>query len=312
MPFNESSDLSPLSNPFWSATDTCRFDTSPQMRRLQTRAARVRSWFNQGQPGGFSSQFPSLSLFFVFVETERERERKRGEERGNISLWFSTPPLHHPSTSLSLHGSSVITSYFSIPPISPPFFVLRHRLSSIDRSPCRRTPRLCRACLQHDMCNIYVHGCIGATGVTTIDLSSLYARRIRYFFPFFFLPLLGCLGTVMHNARYSCARVSATSSATCLDFCSGAKVTDRELQLSVAIVVEGSSNWWKVEESRDRWSRYYWFRFMIQWWILNILRAISIVCDELNYGIVRRIIQRLWIIRVYYYLNFHFSDSIIA
>lgn len=188
MPFNESSDLSPLSNPFWSATDTCRFDTSPQMRRLQTRAARVRSWFNQGQPGGFSSQFPSLSLFFVFVETGRGRERKRGEERGNISLWFSTPPLHHPSTSLSLHGSSVITSYFSIPPISPPFFVLRHRLSSIDRSPCRRTPRLCRACLQHDMCNIYVHGCIGATGVTTIDLSSLYARRIRYFFPFFFYP----------------------------------------------------------------------------------------------------------------------------
>lgn len=66
-------------------------------------------------------------------------------------------------------------------------------------------------------------------------------------FSFFFLPLLGCLGTVMHNARYSCARVSATSSATCLDFCSGAKVTDRELQLSVAIVVEGSSNWWKDE-----------------------------------------------------------------
>lgn len=112
---------------------------------------------------------------------ERGREEKREET-------FPSDFRHHPSTSLSLHGSSVITSYFSIPPISPPFFVLRHRLSSIDRSPCRRTPRLCRACLQHDMCNIYVHGCIGATGVTTIDLSSLYARRIRYFFPFFFYP----------------------------------------------------------------------------------------------------------------------------
>lgn len=245
------------------------------MRRLQTRAARVRSWFKQGQPGGFSSQFPSLSLFFVFVETGRGRERKRGEERGNISLWFSTPPLHHPSTSLSLHGSSVITSYFSIPPISPPFFVFRHWLSSIDRSPCRRTPRLCRACLQHDMCNgIHIHTRVHRRNWCNNDrFEFIVCPSHPLLFSFFFFTPLGLPGN--GDAQRSIL--------VCTRFCHVFSHVSR-------LLFWRESNWSRVTiicchccrgivELMERWkNRETVGRGIIDfvsWWILNILRTIS-------------------------------------
>lgn len=130
----------------------------------------------------------SVPLLRLRRNGEGEREEERRRERKHFPLIFDTTPppsLHLPvaprlfrNNVLFLH-SPYITSVLR----SPPSVIIDRPISQ-----CRRTPRLCRACLQHDMCNIYVHGCIGATGVTTIDLSSLYARRIRYFFPFFFYP----------------------------------------------------------------------------------------------------------------------------
>lgn len=189
----------------------------------------------------------SVPLLRLRRNGEGEREEERRRERKHFPLIFDTTPppsLHLPvaprlfrNNVLFLHSPYITSVLRSLPSVI------------IDRPISLSSHAQIVSCVSTTICvtaYIYIHGCIGATGVTTIDLSSLYARRIRYFFPFFFYPSwvawerwCTTLDTRVHAFL---PRLQPRVSTSVL-----ARNTDRELQLSVAIVVEGSSNWWKVE-----------------------------------------------------------------